>query len=415
MHAKPPRPVPLQGDLRNLAVALDPLKALPNWVCWKFAWRVDKKGAGKWTKPPYQPKHPGQRAKNNDPSTWGTYEEALVAFEAGKCDGIGFCLFGTWFACFDLDAARDPATGEIAPEAMAYVHRAASYSEVSVSGTGVHVIGFGFGPKVHRKQKIPGSVAEIESYRGCARYIVVTANPLPGSVDTWPHLINIDAEIDAVVSGFSGQHDGSKDDPGLAAGDVENAALPGDLIKLIENGVSPQDDLSAAFHHAVCWLHDCGWTLERIEAGIASKPIVPARYAKRLGQEIARCLQKVKNNPGNPSGSRPTAPANSEEFLALIFIDRHEADLRFVAKWGQWFHWDDLHWQLEETLHAFDMARVICREAANVCNKSSTAKTLASAKTVAAVERLAKADRKLAATFEQWDTDLNKITTSEED
>jgi putative DNA primase/helicase len=61
------------------------------------------------------------------------------------------------------------------------------------------------------------------------------------------------------------------------------------------------------------------------------------------------------------------------------------------------------------------MARVICREAANACNKSGTAKTLASAKTVAAVERLAKADRKLAATFEQWDTDLNKITTSEED
>ena len=43
------------------------------------------------------------------------------------------------------------------------------------------------------------------------------------------------------------------------------------------------------------------------------------------------------------------------------------------------------------------------------------AKTLASAKTVAAVERLAKADRKLAATFEQWDTDPNKFNTSEGD
>jgi hypothetical protein len=122
---------------------------------------------------------------------------------------------------------------------------------------------------------------------------------------------------------------------------------------------------------------------------------------------------KDKSGAGNSGG--PTAPANSEEFLALIFIDRHEADLRFVAKWGQWFRWDGSRWALEETLHAFDMARLICREAANACNKSGAAKTLASAKTVAAVERLAKADRKLAATFWQWDTDADKFNTSQED
>jgi putative DNA primase/helicase len=114
-------------------------------------------------------------------------------------------------------------------------------------------------------------------------------------------------------------------------------------------------------------------------------------------------------------GGVPVAPANSEEYLALTFIDRHEADLRFVSKWGQWLRWDGSRWESEETLHAFDMARLICREAANACNKASVAKTLASAKTVAAVERLVKADRKLAATFEQWDTDFNKFNACEED
>jgi hypothetical protein len=298
-RAKPPRPVPLQGDLQNLPVALDPLKALPNWVCWKFVWKVNKNGAGKWTKPPYRPSNPKQLAKNNDPSTWGTYEQALAEFKAGRCDGIGFCLSGTGFASFDLDKARDAATGEIAPEDMAYVNRAASYSEVSVSGTGVHVIGFGFGPKEHRKQKIPGSTAEIESYRGCERYIVVTGNPLPGSVDAWPHLINIDAEIDAVVSG--GKDAGLNSNlaldslaGSLAAGDIDDASLPDDLIKLIEKGVPPQDDLSAAFHHAVCWLRDHGWSAERIEARITGKPVVPERFAERLGQEIARCLRKAE-------------------------------------------------------------------------------------------------------------------------
>src|SRR5262249_10936170 len=56
------------------------------------------------------------------------------------------------------------------------------------------------------------------------------------------------------------------------------------------------------------------------------------------------------------------------------------------------------------TLHAFDRARAICREVALECDSPKAAAAVASAKTVAAVERLAKADRRLAATADQWDT-----------
>jgi len=150
------------------------------------------------------------------------------------------------------------------------------------------------------------------------------------------------------------------------------------------------------------------------------RPVCEATLKSGMSDGKAKPRSIPSNAVPKPSAAAPApttiiAPAHSEEFLALKFIDRHEADLRFVAKWGQWFRWDDSRWALEETLHAFDMARVICREEANACNKSSTAKTLASAKTVAAVERLAKADRKLAATFEQWDSDQNKLNTSEEE
>ena len=45
--------------------------------------------------------------------------------------------------------------------------------------------------------------------------------------------------------------------PGMRdRGDTDDTSLPDDLIELIEKGVPPQDDLSAAFHHAVCWLGD---------------------------------------------------------------------------------------------------------------------------------------------------------------
>ena len=47
--------------------------------------------------------------------------------------------------------------------------------------------------------------------------------------------------------------------------------------------------------------------------------------------------------------------------------------------------------------------RILCRQAALETTRSE-AKAIASAKTVAAVERLARADRRLAATVDQWDT-----------
>jgi putative DNA primase/helicase len=67
-------------------------------------------------------------------------------------------------------------------------------------------------------------------------------------------------------------------------------------------------------------------------------------------------------------------------------------------------HYDGTRWDFDDTLHAFDRARAICREVALECDKAKVATAIASAKTVAAVERLAKADRRLAASADQWDT-----------
>jgi len=106
------------------------------------------------------------------------------------------------------------------------------------------------------------------------------------------------------------------------------------------------------------------------------------------------------DNPPND-----TLPAFSDEALALEFAQRHADDLRYVPAWGRWLHWDQRSWRFDDTLRAFDRARAICRRAAAQCNKPKIATGLASAKTVAAVERLAKADRRLAATADQWDLD----------
>jgi putative DNA primase/helicase len=109
----------------------------------------------------------------------------------------------------------------------------------------------------------------------------------------------------------------------------------------------------------------------------------------------------------NPVEAIP--PEFSDESLALEFATRHADDLRYVHAWGKWLHWTRTKWATDDTLLAFDHARLICREASQRAvkvNRKSGAKIAAmitSAQKVAAIERLAKADRRLAATVDQWD------------
>ena len=133
-----------------------------------------------------------------------------------------------------------------------------------------------------------------------------------------------------------------------------------------------------------------------IEAGIADPcPALPADDS----------AIKYYEDPGGAPGDGATdAPRYSDEALALIFAIKHHCDFRYVAAWSQWLGWMGTHWRRDETLRAREAARTICRDAANECKKGDP-KKIASAKTVAAVETLAKADRRLAATSDQWDAD----------
>jgi putative DNA primase/helicase len=84
-----------------------------------------------------------------------------------------------------------------------------------------------------------------------------------------------------------------------------------------------------------------------------------------------------------------TAPAFSEEAIALDFANRHSGDLRYVSKWNAWFVWDSSCWREDEMRKVFSIARGICRELALTVNKPSESKRVASAKTRAAVVSLA--------------------------
>jgi phage/plasmid-associated DNA primase len=114
-----------------------------------------------------------------------------------------------------------------------------------------------------------------------------------------------------------------------------------------------------------------------------------------------------EQNKGNGEDSvGDTAPAFSEEHIALEFANMHADELRYVAEWGQWFIWDGTCWRLDKKRKVFSMARKICRTFGNACNDTAKVRRgIASAKTRAAVVSLAGEDHRLAASIKQWDTD----------
>ena len=52
-----------------------------------------------------------------------------------------------------------------------------------------------------------------------------------------------------------------------------------------------------------------------------------------------------------------TAPAFSEEALALRFAQRHAAELRYVAAWNKWLRFDGKRWVFDETRETWSLAR----------------------------------------------------------
>jgi putative DNA primase/helicase len=99
------------------------------------------------------------------------------------------------------------------------------------------------------------------------------------------------------------------------------------------------------------------------------------------------------------------SPQFSDEALALLFAERHGHQLKYVEAWNKWQIWTGTVWGSDETLQVLDLARRLCREIASSCSEVRVGRCIASKKTVSAVVSLARADRRIAATIEQWDDD----------
>jgi putative DNA primase/helicase len=142
------------------------LRARPQWVVWNAV-------GDKPDKVPYSART-GHRASSTDLLTWATFQEALEAYENGDYAGLGFVFSSADpYTGIDLDNCVDE-NGEIAVWALEIVRYFDSYTELSVTGTGLHIIVRGDMPN-RRKENV-----EVYSSK---RFFTVTGHAVEVSGD----------------------------------------------------------------------------------------------------------------------------------------------------------------------------------------------------------------------------------------
>lgn len=126
----------------------DELKKLKQWVCW----HQDKLPRNPYT---------GGNAQSNNKETWSDFDTAIKALDKYHFDGIGF-MFANGYFGVDLDKCLD--NTDFIDE---FVETLQSYTEISRSGNGIHIICKGTLPDGARRR------GNVEMYSS-GRYFIMT-------------------------------------------------------------------------------------------------------------------------------------------------------------------------------------------------------------------------------------------------
>lgn len=129
----------MSPDARYAAVP-EAMRLRHAWLLWKSE---QHPGDKKPRKVPYYAagrRRTGEQGAPADRAALVSFDAALAALDGGDFSGLGFAFLPENDDIgIDLDHVRDPETGELTPRAKAIVDACASYTEISPSGTGLHI------------------------------------------------------------------------------------------------------------------------------------------------------------------------------------------------------------------------------------------------------------------------------------
>jgi putative DNA primase/helicase len=370
--SRPPRPESPQWD----AIPAD-LRARPQWVTWRYQWRDEK-----WTKVPYNPRT-GQSASSTGPTTWGTFATARQAYDADDLqDGVGYVFAPDDPYCgVDLDHCLR-ADGTPEPWAAGVIAALDTYTEITPSGTGLHLLCVGSVPGPKRRR------GPVEMYDQ-GRYFTMTGRRWPGTpLEPQPaeaglaqvyqtHLADAPmppVSVPPLQALLSDTEIVAKARRARNGADFAGLYDRGDLA-----GYDGDDSRAdAALCALVAFYTRDPAQIERIVGGSAlgrrAKWRARADYRRRTIDGALALVQDSYRPHGDPAhipksaapdGADPPAPALAGELHtdygnAERLVREHGADLRYTTAWG-WMVWDGARWKRDETGETMRRAKATIR------------------------------------------------------
>jgi hypothetical protein len=299
-----PKPQTYNGDIARLPPALEHLRDQKVWVNWCWFWNGKK-----WTKPPRRVDDPSRNASTSDPTTWGTYEQAVEQVRDGGADGIGLALKGRDIGANDLDHCRDPVTGRIEAWADNYLRRfPGAYVEITVSGKGLRILGTSalesFAPKFKLNT---GNGAAIELFSNSHHYITLSCN----EVGSCAELPRIGDTMEAIAAE-------------LRAPQPKQDALDFDAAARVDDAppIAPADDVAAQEQPDPA-ATGSAWSFDeetRLRSALGAIPTDEAVLAEKFGHahdiwvKIGRAIERLDWGERGYAIWRDWSAQNAAEF-----------------------------------------------------------------------------------------------------
>ena len=333
----------------TLNVIPEELIQFKQWVAWKGFSKN-----GKMKKVPIDPAT-GKTAKVNDPSTWGSFDEAVACFKDQGLSGIGFVFTkDDPFVGIDFDKCFSGET--ILPEVEALVNELGSYTEISPSGNGLHTLIKGNLPEGGMRK------GNIEIYDNL-RFFTITGDMLPGS----PQEI---VEADEVLEKLLEQHHKNKNvDSDLIIlerafqenskyrnlweghyhGYLSHSEADLAFCRLLARHFNNQADIDRVFRKS--GLFRSKWDERHSFSGMTYGQIT---IQKSLSQLPANTPQQT----AKPNPSFNLTDIGNAERLAHYYRDK----ILYCHVWKKWLVWDGIKWADDDTGYLKILAKKTVRK-----------------------------------------------------
>jgi len=347
------------------------IRQLDRWVCWKIEERD-----GKPTKVPVNPSTGGQ-AMSNNPQTWGTYRQAVSSVKKYSCNGIGFMFNGDGLLGVDLDHARDPNTKKIEPWAMDIIDELDSYTEISQSGTGIHILCYGKLPSGKRRR---GNVEMYET----GRYFIMTGDILD---DAHADIEDRAEQLVGVHTKYL-QKKQKKNAPSAAsapanlsaweiidkAGNAKNGNKFRQLMNGDISGYNSQSEADLALCNIIAFYNQDAATVDTV---YRQSKLMREKWDEMRGEDgtygqitINRAIQDAtaQYSPGRqiegghiPDG-QPPEKKNKQDYTtdmgrSKIFAEKNKDILRWCPDMKSWFFWNGKFWEKDKMIRVMQLAK----------------------------------------------------------